>query len=88
MLTLLAFIGLAAVLWWLSKTLTRLGLWLEALSEHLTDRTVLNIRTNHNSEQARAKIRKAREALNTMKGEEPEDGEYTARVREEIDRLT
>jgi hypothetical protein len=87
MLTLLAFVGLIFILWYISKGLKRFGTWLEAIAEQMTDRSVSNTRTKQNSEEAQANIKKVRETLNKIKSEHPDD-EYISKVRDEINRLT
>jgi len=84
MLTLLAFVGVICILYYLSKGLKRFGAWLELISERMAEKSVSNTRMSHNSEKARVKITKTLEALNKIKRED----EYILKVRNEINRLT
>lgn len=83
MTVLLAIIGLLAVLWLLSRALTKIGNGLIRLSEAMTDR----VTTTRSGVPGLTNVNKIRNSIRSLKGEE-DDHEYAERVRKEIEDLT
>lgn len=83
----LTLIGLAVVLWFISKMFNKVGNALDKIGDALAEWSTYSGRTPGGyggSEKARAKIR---EKINALHGEGT-DQEYQERIRKEIDDLT
>jgi len=88
MWALLAFIGLAFLLWKASKGLKRLGNWMTRVGDSMVDYSVIIQKRNKSKrETAQDEVKKVSEQIRKVKGEE-NDNEYRDKIREEIKRLT
>lgn len=85
-MTLLAVIGIIAIIYFLGKWLRQLGAWMENIGGGIKQQGVLY--SKEQKEKELAKFRKATKVQQRDDRKKEADEEYIKEVREEIERLT
>jgi len=86
MVGILAFIGFAVILWWLSKSFTNLGNFLNKLGDTMAENSVKHEQSGAAVSKALDDIKKAKKLKE--KTSVISNAEYTVAVRDEINKLT
>ena len=84
MFSILAFVGLAFIIWYVSKGLKRFGRWCDVVAEAMVDRSVSATRIQCRNTKS---LKYTREKIKKFKND-CDDKEFNDRIRKEIDELT